>query len=97
MAPHGQARGIINASGWEAIMLKRVVWDTVSMLQCPDCSTLCEVRLVLLTTDRRMVYITACAFCADHSSIRCFKDVPGRVYNEAALLGLPVVGYVSAG
>lgn len=78
-------------------MPKRHMWDTVSMLQCPDCATLCVVRLVLLSSDGRLVYITACAYCADHASIRCFKDVSHRTFREAHLNGLPIINYASAG
>ena len=78
-------------------MRQKLSWDTVSCLQCPDCATPCVVRLVLLSSDGRIVYVTACAYCADHASIRCFKDVSQRTFMEARANGLPVIRYASTG
>lgn len=62
-------------------------------LECPDCGTCCPVRLTLLTSDGRIVYLTACPRCADRVTIRCYKSIPARVFAEAASMGLPVVDY----
>jgi hypothetical protein len=65
----------------------------VTGLLCPDCDTVCLVRLVLLTADGRIVLISACPQCADKASIRCYKQLDSRTFREAHLLGLPIVNY----
>jgi Pyruvate/2-oxoacid:ferredoxin oxidoreductase delta subunit len=78
-------------------MSQKDTWDTISCLHCPDCLTPCPVRLVLLSGDGRLVYITTCGHCADHASVRCFKEVPFETFREAHRYGLPIVNYVQSG
>lgn len=67
--------------------------DTVSALQCPDCSAALPVRFALLTADYRIVLLTTCPICADKISVRCFKVVERPVFIEASLRGLPTIKY----
>ena len=69
------------------------MFDTLSALQCPDCGTALPVRFVLLTNDMRLVLLTSCWKCADHTSVRCFKVIDRGAFDLASASGLPTVNY----
>jgi hypothetical protein len=67
--------------------------DSLIGLECPSCKEVCPVRLVLLTVDGRIVYLSACPRCADGVTVRCYKVIMPKVYAFALNNGLPVVEY----
>ncbi len=69
------------------------MWDTLSHLQCPDCSTALPIFCALLVDDGRMVLIAACPVCDDGATVKCYRDIPEDVHIEAYCRGLPMVNY----
>ena len=65
----------------------------IMALECPDCRTVCQVRLTLLTKDGRIVHLTTCSECADGATIRRFESIEHRDYMNAGLAGLPIIGF----
>lgn len=69
------------------------MFDTLSCLQCPDCSSALPIFCALLVDDGRMVLITACPTCADGATVKCYRDIDQETHIEAFCRGLPMVNY----
>lgn len=69
------------------------MWDTLSCIQCPDCSSVIPIKFSLLVDNGQMVHLSICARCHDMKTIRIFKMLDQKTYIEAYNRRLPIISY----